>query len=299
MLEAAPPGYTVRPHTPADVDAVTALIAAVERDVLGEELITRGDVVAMWAPENKFDFERHSVGVYDAEGLVASAEIYERNSDVNVHPEATGRGLGTWLRRWCEQRARELGRATFNQVVPDQNTAATALLREAGYAAKKTSWILRIEHRERPADAAPPEGVVIRPFREEDARPAYEVIERAFSEWVGRTPTTYEQWRVRTVEHEDFDVAHFLVAQAQGRVVGAAVVTDDRGEMWVDQLAVDRDFRDRGIARALLQTTFQRSFDRGNAMTGLGTDSITGALSLYEKIGMRVRLSFTGYELHL
>lgn len=299
MLEAAPPGYTVRPHTPADVDAVTALIAAVERDVLGEELITRGDVVASWAPENDFDFERHSIGVYDAEGLVASAEIYDRNSDVTVHPQATGQGLGTWLRRWCEQRARQLGRPAFRQVVPDQNTAATRLLRDAGYAATKTSWILRIEHAERPADAAPPEGVVVRPFRDEDARQAYEVIEAAFGEWEGRLPTTYEQWRVRTVEHEDFDVDLFLVAEAQGRIVGVAIVTDDRGEMWVDQLAVDRAFRDRGIARALLQTTFQRSFDRGNTMSGLATDSITGALSLYEKIGMRVRLSFTGYELTL
>jgi hypothetical protein len=49
----------------------------------------------------------------------------------------------------------------------------------------------------------------------------------------------------------------------------------------------------------LLQEAFQRSYDRGNTKSGLATDSRTGALSLYEKIGMVVRMSFTRFELTL
>jgi GNAT superfamily N-acetyltransferase len=67
----------------------------------------------------------------------------------------------------------------------------------------------------------------------------------------------------------------------------------DAHEMWVDRLAVAATHRHRGIARALLATAFQRSFGRGYTYTALSTDSRTGALSLYEHVGMHVTRSFT------
>jgi mycothiol synthase len=291
-------GYDLRPHTADDVDAVTELIAAVESSVLGEELITRADIAASWSVDT-FDHGRHSLGIYQDGQLVAAAEIYDRSVDVHVHPDATGRGLGTYLRHWTEQRARELGREKIGQIVPDQNPAAGRILRDAGYMVGHTSWILQIEHPVRPDDPRPPAGVQIRHYRPEDAPQAYQVIEDAFSEWNGRIATTYEQWRALTVDREDFVAEDFLLAERDGRIVGAAFVMDDRGEMWVDKLAVQREHRDQGIARALLQETFQRSYDRGNRISGLATDSRTGALTLYEKIGMVVSMSFTRFELAL
>ncbi|MGZ8604663.1 MAG: GNAT family N-acetyltransferase, partial [Actinomycetota bacterium] len=69
---------------------------------------------------------------------------------------------------------------------------------------------------------------------------------------------------------------------------------EDR-EGWVQQLATKATHRHRGIARALLQGAFQRGFDRGYAATSLSTDSNTGALTLYERVGMSVRRSYTRY----
>jgi mycothiol synthase len=292
------PGYYLRPHTPADVDAVTELITAVELDVVGEELITRADTAASWAVDS-FRPERDSIGVYQGDQLVAACEIYDRRTEVNVHPSATGRGLGTWLREWSERRARETGRQTIGQTVPDQNQAATRMLRDAGYRVGHTSWILRIEHQQRPEDPEPPEGVRLRHFRPGDEQAAYRVIETAFNEWPGRAPQTFAQWRAHSIDREDFVPEDFLLAEAGDEVVGAALLLDDRDEMWVPELAVAREHRGRGIARALLQETFRRSFERGHTRSGLSTDSRTGALSLYEKIGMTVRMSFTRYELAL
>lgn len=62
---------------------------------------------------------------------------------------------------------------------------------------------------------------------------------------------------------------------------------------------MDREHRHRGIARALLQTAFARSFHRGYHWTSLSTDSDTGALSLYERVGMRIHRSFTHLSLDL
>jgi ribosomal protein S18 acetylase RimI-like enzyme len=95
-------------------------------------------------------------------------------------------------------------------------------------------------------------------------------------------------------EREGFEPEDLIVALADGAVVGGAFLID-AGEIWVDKLAVASEFRHRGIARALLQTAFARSFDRGYAWTALSTDSRTGALSLYERIGMRIHRSFTWY----
>jgi mycothiol synthase len=297
-----PRGYTVRPHVPEDVDAVTELIAAVELDVLGEDLVTRADITALWGADD-FDPGRHGVGVFDDGRLVAAGQIYDRKAEVYVHPSATGQGLGSWLRAWSERRAGELGRDAIGQTVPDQNTAAVRILRDAGYQVRHTSWVLRIEHHERPDHPHPPEGVRIRHFRPGDEQAAYQVIEDAFNEWPGRTPSTFTQWCATSIDRDDFVAEDFLLAERDTErgteIVAAAFLLDDRDEMWVPQLAVAREHRGLGIARALLQETFRRSFERGYTMSGLSTDSRTGALSLYEKIGMSVRLSFTRYELAL
>ncbi len=42
-----------------------------------------------------------------------------------------------------------------------------------------------------------------------------------------------------------------------------------------------------------------RSFELGYATTGTSTDSGTGALTLYEKLGMTVREPYTHYSLEL
>ena len=97
---------------------------------------------------------------------------------------------------------------------------------------------------------------------------------------------------------EGFAWGDLVLAIADGRIVGGAFLID-AGEIWVDKLAVDSAFRHRGIARALLRTAFVRSFDRGYTWTSLSTDSRTGALTLYERIGMTVRRSFTRYGLDL
>ena len=62
---------------------------------------------------------------------------------------------------------------------------------------------------------------------------------------------------------------------------------------------VAREERNRGIARALLQTAFVRAFERGHRWTSVSTDSDTGALTLYEHVGMTVHRSFAHLALDL
>ena len=101
-----------------------------------------------------------------------------------------------------------------------------------------------------------------------------------------------------TVEREGFVPDDLLLAVEGDEVVGGAFILD-ADEIWVDKLAVAREARHRGVARALLTTAFQRSFDRGYRHTRLSTDSKTGALTLYERVGMHVTRSFTHLAIDL
>jgi ribosomal protein S18 acetylase RimI-like enzyme len=61
---------------------------------------------------------------------------------------------------------------------------------------------------------------------------------------------------------------------------------DGKRETYVSRLAVHRDHRNRGLAQALLVAAFEAGREHGAASSSLSTDSRTGALSLYEKVGM-------------
>lgn len=293
-----PDGCTSRALGFDDVDAVVELANACERHDTGVVMLEREDVVADLRRDG-VDPERDTVGVFDRDAMVGSAMLpNDRGAWVDVRPDARGRSIGTWLRLFTERRARERGFARIGQTIDDRAAGAVRFLVDAGYEPRRTAWVLTIEHHERPADPRPPEGVAIRHCRPDDEDEALGMFEDAFAEWPGRTPSSPPTWRALTIEREGFEPEDLVLAVAGGEIVGGAFLIES-GEIWVDKLAVRRDQRQRGIARALLQTAFQRSFDRGYRASSLSTDSDTGALTLYERIGMRIASSHTHYALDL
>jgi GNAT superfamily N-acetyltransferase len=245
------------------------------------------------------DVASDTIGVWDGGNLVGWAFLpNERGAWVDVHPDARGRGIGTWLRRWTEDRARERGADRIGQTINDRVEGALRLLRDAGYTARRESWILTMEHAERPQDPTPPTGITLRAFRPDDADEALGMFEDAFAEVPERPPSTMAAWRTMTIERDGFQPEDLVLAEHDGEIVGGAFLIDSE-EVWVDKFAVRRDHRHRGIARALLQVAFQRSFDRGYPRTSLSTDSDRSAITFYQRIGMRVKESYTHLALDL
>ena len=81
-------------------------------------------------------------------------------------------------------------------------------------------------------------------------------------------------------------------------IVAAAILAEFGDEGWVNQIAVAREHRGKGLGRALLWHTFG-VFHGVHSTVGLSTDSRTGALDLYLHVGMRVRRSYTRWALDL
>jgi mycothiol synthase len=287
-------GLVARPLHESDLDAVVSMVNACELHDTGEVMLARADLVADAGAEG-FDPSADWIGVFEGDHIVGLG-ILERRSRLHtdVHPDARGRGVGAWLRDWSEERARAAGSASVVQVIDDRREDVASILTADEYTPQGTSWILRMDHPDRPARPVPPPGIELRACRPGDEEDVLLLFERAFSEWPGRQPTSPATWRAMVTEREGFESEDLIVALADGTVVGGAFLID-AGEIWVDKLAVASGFRHRGIARALLLTAFGRSFDRGYAWTALSTDSRTGALSLYERIGMRIHRSFTRY----
>ncbi|MFF2955847.1 GNAT family N-acetyltransferase [Kitasatospora sp. NPDC057965] len=286
-----PDSYELRAATVADADAIYQLVAARERELLGRP-DTEPDRIAADLTLPGLDPAVDTLLVYDtAERLVGRAWVHGgRRSAVDVHPDHRGRGLGSALLDWAEARARQMGGERLSQTLADGDRAAVELLRSRGYEPFVTQWLLEIEMSAEPVLPGPPPGITVRPFRPGDERAAYRLTEDAFDEWQKRRKS-YEEWARHTVELDTFESELSAVAFAGDEMVGAVLSLNvpDTGEGYVERVAVRKDHRNQGIARLLLQTSFRAFYRRGRRTCTLWTHSETGALSLYQRVGMTVR----------
>ena len=295
-----PPGLTTRGASYQDIPIVAALLRASEESDAGEPSVTVEDVESEWMLPG-FDPSVDVLLVFDDDRAVASAEVPGWRAEATVHPNARGRGIGTAILEWIEHRAAERTdegtEIRVGQTVVDTNTDAISLFVRHGYTPRHTSWVLRL-----PDDVAIdhpplPHSVAIRPFDpEREEEQVHRVVEDAFNEWPTREPSTFEEWRSGVTGRSDFDPTLLFVAVADQEVVGVSFGIPYEDEGWVQQLAVRRDHRNQGLAKALLRTTFDELRRRGSPAVGLSTDSRTGALDLYVDAGMVVRASYSHYS---
>ncbi len=294
MDASLPAGCTARRPRERDLPDLHALVAGYERHLLGEPLIDLEDLQADWQRPS-FVPERDAVLVHDGERLVGWAEVvHARRATACVQPDDWGRGIGAWLVDWCVRAVEAQGGTTVGQSVPEGDEAAAALFRARGWAPLWTSWVLRLPAGAAVATRPLAEGYRLRPLRPGVDEPAaYRVVEDAFSEWPDREPTSYEDWAATVVLRPGFAPWQLLLVEApDGSVVGAChlVLSGDVG--WVNQVAVVQAHRGRGLAQALLSAAFAAAAEHGASTSELSTDSRTGALGLYERLGMQVVWTF-------
>jgi len=294
-----PDGYLARPLTPEDAQAVTDLVAATELDVDGQVEIDVTDVQGDWNRPS-FDLATMAIGVEHDGRLVAFAEHFRGRAEVEVHPEHRGRGLGTALLRWTWQAATHEGRDRVGQTVSDAHLPAGVVLRAHDYEARWTSWVLRIDLADDPGRPRTPEGFSIRDWEPgADDRAIFDVIDTAFNEWADREGHPFEDWAASFLRHTAVSPSITPLVVHEGQVVGVAMGMDygpELDEGWVQQLAVAKEHRGLGLGRALLTESFRRFRERGKRQAGLSTDSRTGALTLYQHVGMRVDRSYTHWS---
>jgi GNAT superfamily N-acetyltransferase len=285
-----PAGLTTRPLGRSDASAVHRLMADCELADTGEVAIEEADIVGDWQRPS-YDVSARSVGVWHGAALVAYAEVVgHTRGDAAVHPDHRGRGIGTVLAHWMQQCARGLGMEQVGMPVP-RDSAGDVLLESLGYHVRWTSWVLHLPDGACIPSRPVPEGWALREARPDEYRDCWTVVEDAFLEWWVREREPFADFAAAVMKRPGFEPWNLrVVVDPAGVVAGVSFVLlgDDGRTGYVDRLAVRRDLRRRGLGQALLADSFAVAREHGALRSELSTDSRTGALGLYEKVGMLV-----------
>ncbi len=315
-------GYSVRPCTMDDVEAVVAVMNACAIKTIGHEDETVDEIRSDWERPD-FDQASSQRVVLNADGtIVAWAEVQDAEvvvvyMDIYVHPDYENEGIGEYLFAWVETRAR--------QVIDKAPPEARVVLRGWTFSADKDVWysaLLRASgmelirhfwHMGMNLDAPQPtpqwaEGITLKIFdAADDKRPVFAVRRTSFQDQFGHVELPFEEdyagWLHRW---EGAFVPELWFLAMDGETIAGICLCrpshggeEDRG--WVSSLGVLREYRRRGIGEALLVTAFDAFYKMGKKRVGLGVDasSLTGAATLYKRVGMQVDKQFDLYEKEL
>ena len=212
-------------------------------------------------------------------------------ADTSVLPSHRGRGIGTWLAHWLVDLGRSVGSSVVGMPVP-QGSPGDRLLEELGFRVRWTSWVLKLPEGATIPERALPEGYVVRTAGPDELRAAHDVLEDAFLEWSERDRETFEDFAAATSGRPGFEPWNLRVAldarrRRRRRLAGPRV--GRRGD------GVRRPARRThatsatvGSPRRCSSTPSPEGASTARRTSELSTDSRTGALPIYERVGMVV-----------
>lgn len=319
-----PAGYTLHGATLADLPEAVETFNASSRYTVGVNEFTVERYRSEWEiPILNLPEYVKIVRAPDGQ-LVACVEVWDLhdphtriNTWIKVHPDHLGRGIEAALLRFAEAKAREsaLPRAPYEARVSaigwvnQRDTDVNAAYLAAGFNLVRHSYHMRIELTEAPPVPVWPEGVSLRPFVPERDLEAVTLVDReAFRDHWGFVERPFEadlQMMRHWMTEPGFDAALWLVAVEGDKIAGISLnhgeSDEDPNMGWVGSLGVLREYRHKGLATALLHHSFGEFYRRGKTAVGLGVDAynLTGALRLYERVGMHVHRKYNTYEKEL
>ena len=231
-----------------------------------------------------------------------------------VHPEHWGKGIGSHIVTWAEDHARlalekcapEL-RVAPRSGAEAHNKNGLALFEGLGWKPIRSFYRMVTDLDVAPEIPALPAGITIRAYDPEtELEAVYQTFVDSFKDHFGFIVPPYEKgladFKHNLIEDPAYDPRFWLVAHDGKDIVGISVCRREDPEDpecgWVNELGVRRDWRKHGLGYALLKSSFALFYADGKKRAGLGVDasSLTGALRLYERAGMRVLRQFNQYE---
>lgn len=321
-----PADWSDRAPTLADVDRVVDMLNARSQKLRGTSQSTRARVVSWWERPS-FALETDMRLVLDSDGAVAGLAFILADGEpythivcsAGVHPQYEDDDLlWDWLTRWSLRRAVELTplaaprlRVAVTCEALPQDEAYCAALERAGFTSARIESHMRIDLSApapvaqwpddtsvRTADMDADVGAIVSAYLDA-MRDHWGFVERPRAEVLATFVSEIESRCGR------IDPSLWFLATTGAEIVGISLcidgLPDDPTGGYVYELGVRPGWRKRGIALALLHHTFAEFRHRGRTAVELDVDSesLTGALRLYERAGMRtVRQSVT-YEKEL
>ena len=228
-----------------------------------------------------------------------------------LDPEFGGHGIGGAMLAWNEARLRDIAaghepaESFLEAWAADANEAATALVRAAGYAPiTYMAEMVRPSVEDLP-DQPLPDGLEIRPVRDEDVRTIWEADAEAFKDHWGYVEPSDEDYE-RFVGFPYHDPTLWKIARDDEGVAGQVKSFINTAENeahgwqrgWTEAISTSRRWRRRGVAKALIVESIRELAARGMTEVALGvhTENPNGAYALYQSLGYEVVRTWTTYR---
>jgi ribosomal protein S18 acetylase RimI-like enzyme len=278
-----------------EVDAAASLLNEHSRRLHGVDDQPASELRQYWESPD-VDFERDILLAEGADGsLLAYADLGVSGEHVwfdlrGLEPEPLRALLGSIETRAAEKKPGGTGRFGFTS---DADDVVRGVYEEAGYRVIRHGYRMEISL----AGGAPepdwPEGFTVRTMRPGEEERVYEAQMASFADtWMfDRDP--FDVWSHWFLKDTAFDPSLWFLAESGDELAGISITRESENEpglAWVRILGVVPEFRQRGLATALLRLTFGECASRGLERVGLGVDAEnpTGAVRVYERAGMHV-----------
>lgn len=276
--------------------------------------------IETWLTSHWIDMAQDVATVRDASDVIVGVEfVSSREPHVRplaigaVRPDHVDRGIGTAMLQWAFARAgREIAKApeaaqvSFITVCGADHPRSLRLMESFDLELARYYIDMKVTFDGKPDDPVVPAGITIRQFE-----PARELAELArisqdgFRDHYGFVEEPVEE-EIKILQHwmeaADHDPTLWWVAEEDGELVGFNICgpasEGDESVGFVSSLAVLPSHRGRGLGRALLSWSLNEFYGRGKAGAALGVDadSLTGAMRLYESVGMTPEARFAQFE---
>ena len=306
------PGLRIRHATTADWPALTDVVNRSRRADGMDEVHTADSWANEWPESEMFQLERDML-VAEVDGTIvgeAAGYLVHRDGVLvsesfgAVVPEHRRRGIGTAL---YERTHARLDAASSADPRPgprerrayamDDEVSDRSLYGAHGYVPVRYGFEMRRWLTGELPDHQLPAGLEMRPVTEDQHRAIWAADNEAFR----------DHWGAREMDDADFrqrfygpeaDLSLWCVAWDGDEAVGSVqnfIYAEENATLgiargWLDHVSVRREWRGRGVAKALCAASFRVLRDRGMTEAWLGVDAAnpTGALALYEGLGFRV-----------
>lgn len=227
-----------------------------------------------------------------------------------VDPAATGRGVEATLLDWQLPHLGELAAAhpTGSGDVPTilvayalgRDHASRGLLERAGFVEVRRSATLVRPDLEAILDLPLPDGFDLRPIDPTDRvmhRRVFDADIAAFADHWGDSPSdasesNFEAFVGDPLFRPDLWRVAFRGDEVAGQILNFLEPAHEDGTVigWTESISVQRRFRRRGLARALLAESLRAVREAGadRAALSVDTGNVRRALDLYESMGFRI-----------
>lgn len=242
---------------------------------------------------------------------IANERLYFHSANL-IH-EYRGKGIERPMLRHLQRRLREIAKGHPNDAprffqgfgVKDDNHAMIAVLEEVGYTTIRHSFEMIRLNLDNIPNKPLPDGLEVRPIREEQLRTIWNAREEAFLDHWGKVPHTEQAFQA-FCKIPDWNRELTRVAWAGNQCAGMVLIfvpeehnkTHERQRAYTESICVRRPWRKQGLASALITQCLQALREAGfhEAALGVDTQNLSGALRIYENLGYRAVARYSAYR---